>query len=672
MKHKILSNISLNAIMSVTPYVFSFFTLMYVSRVLAPQAFGQISFASSFVGYFIMFAELGMPIYAIRLCASKRDNRRELSLVFNELWSIKVILSIISILLLGLSILMVPKLKTNAFMLLIYGSSIFFQMFGCEWLYRGLEKFRFLALVSFLCKLISFLCIILFIKTPDQVSLYAFLSVITSYGSGLIYFIMAHRYVDVRFDYHINTTHFKPLLMFFMMSFAVSVYSSLDLTMLGFMKSNYEIGLYSIAAKAKSVLALTGGIVWNAILPTATSLWKEEKRSQFESLATKTIALVSLTQTIVAVICIIFAKELLFIVGGNAYEGATLVFRILLLSLLPIGASNILGGQVLIPAGKESRLLIAEIWGAIFNFIANLVLIPKLSIVGAAITTVIAEVIVYGICIYYVRKDLDMDFFVGLVRRILGKIKRIIRTILIRLYSMIKGSVLPFYCPCCDTHLRKFTKGNYDKTPSLYDFKRYHKIDQYVICPVCGSLPRHRILVSYFEKHKTDLEGKRILYFAQEKSVKMWMSRNGISSTTADLFGKADLQIDIQATGLASDSFDIIICNHVLEHVENYAKALDELRRIIKPDGFAILSFPVDPKLATVYEDSSIITKEDRIINFGQNDHLRVFGMDSKELLEKAGFNVMEIKADADDDIIKPVIGPADYDYNVLWKLKNR
>lgn len=84
-------------------------------------------------------------------------------------------------------------------------------------------------------------------------------------------------------------------------------------------------------------------------------------------------------------------------------------FRTLLLCLVPVGASNILGGQVLIPAGKEMRLLTAEAAGVVFNFVANLILIPRLSIIGAAITTIISEIIVWIVCLYYVRKDLDMD-----------------------------------------------------------------------------------------------------------------------------------------------------------------------------------------------------------------------------------------------------------------------
>ena len=92
-----------------------FFTLLYVTRVLQPEAFGRISFASSFAGDFVMLANLGMPIYAMRACAEKRDSRKELSCTFNELWSLNVVLSVASVAVFVATVLLVPKLRANGF-----------------------------------------------------------------------------------------------------------------------------------------------------------------------------------------------------------------------------------------------------------------------------------------------------------------------------------------------------------------------------------------------------------------------------------------------------------------------------------------------------------------------------------------------------------------------------
>lgn len=672
MKRSILKNISYNFIIKIISYLFSFLELLYVTRVLQPEAFGRTSFASSYAGYFVLLANLGMPVYAMRACAEKGDDRKELSRTFHELWSINVVMSAASGAVFAGTVLLFPRLRENGVLLAIYGSTILFQMIGCEWLFRGLEKFRFLAVSSLVCKAVSFICILMFVRSAQQVWLYALFSVLTAYGSSVACFLALHRYVDFSFRIHINKNHFKPLFVFFMMSCAVSVYSSLDLIMLGFMKTEYETGLYSIAAKGKSVLAMTGGLVWNAILPLATKLWKAGDRNHFESIAAKSLVIVSAIQTAVAFICIIFAEELIVFAGGEAYLGSVPAFQILLLSLIPIGASNILGGQVLIPAGKERRLLSAEIAGAVFNFIANMILIPYLSILGAALTTVISEVIVWLLCIYYIKKDLNMDFGIAIIRKATGKFIRTYRLIRIRARSRHKGTALPYYCPCCNTYLKQFVNGGYENRPDIYNTARYQEIDQNVICPVCGSLPRHRILVSWMNGNQEWVAGKSILHFAQEKSVRMWFDRYHIDYTTADLYHSADLKINIEDTGLEDGSYDIIICNHVLEHVSDYKKALSEMYRIIRPGGRMIISFPVDRSFRTVYEDHTISSEEERVRHFGQNDHLRIFGNDSAELLASFGFQVTEITGTGCDTKIKPVVGPADYDDNVLWCLTKK
>ena len=670
MKKSIISNITFNFIIKFITYVFSALIIMHVARALHPEAFGRVSFASSYAGYFIMFANLGMPIYAMRTCAARAENRKELSNAVNELWSISVILSVISALFFLLTILIVPKLRENSMLLMIHGSAIFFQMIGCEWLFRGLEKFRFLALANFACKAVSLTFILLFVRSDAHAALYAFFSVLTGYGSNIVCFFLIRKYVDLSFHIRINREHFKPLLTFFLMSCAVSVYSSLDLTMLGFMKTDYETGLYQLAAKGQSVLTMLGGLVWSSTLPLASKLWKEGDKRRFESLASKSILLVCGIQLTVTVICFIAAKEILFLVGGKDYLASADSFRILLLSLVPVGASNILGGQVLIPAGNERRLLRAELLGAAFNFISNLILIPYLSIVGAALTTTLSEIIVWIVCYHYVKTDLGIDLGFVLIGKTIKKASHVLAIRKAKVLDRAKREKLPFYCPCCDTYLTSFIHGEYDKHPDVFNPERYAGMDQEVICPICGSLPRHRILVSWMNQNVEKIRGMNILHFAQEKALRLWMDRNRIASVTADLYNPADLKINIEDTGLRDDSYDLIICNHVLEHVSDYRKALKELYRIIRPGGRVIVSFPVDRSSETVYETEGDMSDQERILRFGQRDHMRVFGLDSPDILKNCGFELNEIRGDDCDNRIKPIIGPADYDYNVLWILK--
>ncbi len=145
-----------------------------------------------------------------------------------------------------------------------------------------------------------------------------------------------------------------------------------------------------------------------------------------------------------------------------------------------------------------------------------------------------------------------------------------------------------------------------------------------------------------------------------------WMDRNGVSYITADLYAEADLRLDIQETGLPDESYDAIIANHVLEHVDDFRKALREMRRILREDGVFICSFPMDQNVELL-EEAEPLSESERIKRFGQNDHKRVFGMEADKLLSEATFVVQVIDgADYPDEIL-PVIGPADYDINRLF-----
>ena len=222
-----------------------------------------------------------------------------------------------------------------------------------------------------------------------------------------------------------------------------------------------------------------------------------------------------------------------------------------------------------------------------------------------------------------------------------------------------------FSCPCCGFHFRSFKANPYRMRTDYFNPDRYKGQEQRIICPVCESLPRHRILATWLETHRLELQGK-ILYFAIEDGMRSWFKQNGIGVTTADLYAEADLQLDIENMSLADSTWDWIICNHVLEHVNDYQKALNELRRILKPGGHLIISFPIDKSLETVKEDRNADEKE-RIRSFGQIDHWRLFGRNSETMLTKAEFSVSEISGNGLQDSIRPYTGPADYDVNYLF-----
>ena len=191
MRHT-FENISANLFIRMITYLFSFLTVAYAARILQPEAFGRISFVSSFTGYIAILSKLG--IYGTRLCAERKD-KQDFTQTVSELWCMNLFLSFISILLLTALVIIVPRFRQERILFLIYGSGILLQTIGFEWLFRGLERFKFLAVCQLVAKVISFILMIVFIHSSDQLPLYAGLSVATNYGGDLICFFAARKYI---------------------------------------------------------------------------------------------------------------------------------------------------------------------------------------------------------------------------------------------------------------------------------------------------------------------------------------------------------------------------------------------------------------------------------------------------------------------------------------------
>jgi SAM-dependent methyltransferase len=189
----------------------------------------------------------------------------------------------------------------------------------------------------------------------------------------------------------------------------------------------------------------------------------------------------------------------------------------------------------------------------------------------------------------------------------------------------------PRECPLCG-HRGKFLGYGYPYTCDIY-------------CPKCGSLERHRLLCLAAREHRF-FAGKDVLHFAPEAAIRRLVDEQTPRSyVTADLFAKGvDRKENIEALTLEDRSFDVAICLHVLEHVDD-RKAISELHRVLRPGGLLIAMFPIVEGWDETFEDASKISPADRLLHFGQWDHARFFGRDARMRLAAPGFTVEEYTA---------------------------
>ncbi len=188
-------------------------------------------------------------------------------------------------------------------------------------------------------------------------------------------------------------------------------------------------------------------------------------------------------------------------------------------------------------------------------------------------------------------------------------------------------------CPCCTKTFSMFWPSG-----ESADSMRPN-----TLCPHCSSLERHRLLWLYLQDNRHLLgDGMKVLHIAPEPIVtRLLQSLANIDYLSADLEApEAMVRMDITNIQFPDNSFDAIVCYHVLEHVPDDRRAMQEMRRVLKPEGWAILQSPLRPELAQTYEDFTITEPEERERAFGQRDHVRLYGRDYSQRLQESGWNV--------------------------------
>jgi O-antigen/teichoic acid export membrane protein len=342
-----------------------------------------------------MFAQLGIPTYGIRACAKVRDDREELTHTVHEIFIINMVMSLLAYIALLSALAFIPRLQDEKLLYIIVSCTIFFNAIGMEWLYKSLEQYTYITIRSLIFKVVTLVAMFLLIHEQKDYIIYGAISILAASGSNIFNFINIHRYVDIKpvGNYKFKR-HFKPILVFFAMSCATTIYTNLDTVMLGFMASAEDVGYYYAAIKIKIILVSIVTSLGTVMLPRASYYVERGMEKEFQRISKKAFNFVILVAMPMMLYFILFANEGIKFLAGDAYVGSVLPMQLIMPTLLFIGLSNIIGIQILIPLGKEKIVLYSVIAGAFTDMVLNAILIPEIASSGAAVGNLVAEFVV--------------------------------------------------------------------------------------------------------------------------------------------------------------------------------------------------------------------------------------------------------------------------------------
>lgn len=404
-------NFIMNTLLTISSFVFPLITFPYISRVLQPIGTGKVNFATSTIAYFSMFAMLGIPTYGIKKCAEVRDDKDELSKTVQELFIINLITAIVTYVVFFFALFLVGRLREERPLFLITSLSIFLNVLGMEWMYKALEQYSYITIRSFVFKTIGVIATFLLVHDTSHYLIYGGINLFASSASYLLNFFYARKFISFkRYSEYELKKHMRPILVFFAMACASSIYTNLDNVMLGFMKGDEAVGYYNACVRVKQILVGVVTSLGTVLLPRSAYYIENGYLDEFYKIAKKSFNFVFLIGTPIVVYFAVFSRECILLLAGREYMNAVAPMQIIMPTVLFIGLTTVLGIQMLVPLGKEKVVLYSEIAGAATDLVLNAILIPRMAATGAAIGTLVAEMVVLFVQ-YIALRNVAKDYF---------------------------------------------------------------------------------------------------------------------------------------------------------------------------------------------------------------------------------------------------------------------
>lgn len=357
-KNNVKVNAILNVIKTCSTIFFPLITYPYLLRVLKPENIGKVNFSNSFVSYFSLIAGLGISTYAIRECSKVRNNPQRLNNLSSQIFSINILSTIIAYLLLFLSIIFFHQLDNYRVLILIYSTSIIFTTLGADWINTAMEDFFYITIRTILFQIIYIVLIFVFIKDSGDYIKYSIISIISVSGANVVNIFYRRKYCRIILTLRIDwKQHFSSIILMFVMILSQTIFSTADVTMLGLMKDDYSVGIYSTAVKIERLISQLIASILFVLLPKLSNLFSSNDYEKINATLRRILGIIILLGLPCYVGASILSDEIIKIIGGSEYVESPMVMRILLLGFLfSLIGGSFLGNIVLLPSGNEKKI----------------------------------------------------------------------------------------------------------------------------------------------------------------------------------------------------------------------------------------------------------------------------------------------------------------------------
>ena len=401
---KVIKNYLYNLSYQILTIILPIITVPYVTRIFTSDDLGNYGFYNSIVSYFSLFAMLGIGVYGTKQIAAASD-------VSSTFWNIYVIQLIASLLALSVYLIAffsIPQM--GGVIPLILGIVLFAKMIDISWLFSGKEDFKKITIRNIVVRLIGVISIFTFVKSSEDLYLYVFLIVIFDFLGQFVMWVPARKFIK-RPSFNTNTIkkNLHPIVLLFLPQVAISLYAILDRTLLGLLGSYSDVGVYEQGQKLTSILLTVVSSLGAVMLPRVANLLSERRDQEAQNMVKFSFILYNLIifPMMFGLVAIneVFVKLFL----GQNFQDVKYVLYVLVFNIMFVGWTNILGFQVLVVRNKNKEFMLSTTIPAFVSVAVNIAVIPFFGYIGASITSVVVEILVFAIQWYYSRNIINKN-----------------------------------------------------------------------------------------------------------------------------------------------------------------------------------------------------------------------------------------------------------------------
>ena len=401
---KVIKNYLYNLSYQILTIILPIITVPYVTRIFTSEALGNYIFYNSIVSYFSLFAMLGIGVYGTKQIAAASD----VSSTFWNIYAIQLIASILAIAVYLIVAFSIPQM--SGVIPLIVGITLFANMMDISWLFSGKEDFKKITIRNIVVRLIGVISIFTFVQSSDDLYLYVFLIVIFDFLGQFVMWVPAKKFIKrPSFNAKVIKKNLHPIVLLFLPQVAISLYVVLDRTLLGLLGSYSDVGIYEQGQKLISILLKVVSSLGVVMLPRVANLLSERRDKEAQNMVKFSFILYNLIifPMIFGLIAVneVFVKLFL----GQNFQDVKYVLYVIVFNIMFVGWTNILGYQVLVVRNKNKEFMLSTTIPAFVSVAVNIAVIPFFGYIGASITSVVVEILVFAIQWYYSRNIINKN-----------------------------------------------------------------------------------------------------------------------------------------------------------------------------------------------------------------------------------------------------------------------